>query len=159
MVDSFSAFLQYVLLEVCMLNKVELIGRVGGDPDQRFMPNGTAVVNLTMATSRRYKSKQTGEKVEEAEWHRVVCFGKLAEIIAEYVKKGRLIRIEGRLKTRQWEKDGVKRYSTEIIADDMLMLGSRAEAQGQSAGPSSGQSMPSPEVPAASLDDFDDVPF
>jgi len=140
-----------------MLNKVELIGRTGQDPESRFMPNGGQVVNLSLATTRRYKSKQSGERVEETEWHRVVMFGKLAEITAEYVKKGRLIRVEGRIRTRSWEKDGIKRYSTEIIADEMLMLGSRAEAQGQSAGPSADQSAPSQP---ASLDDYDDdVPF
>jgi len=142
-----------------MLNKVELIGRVGLDPESRFMPNGNIVVNLSLATTRKYKNKQSGEKVEETEWHRVVIFGKLAEITAEYVKKGRLIRVEGRIRTQQWEKDGVKRYSTEIIASEMMMLGSRAEAQGQSAVPSSGQSAPNQPAPPSSLDGYDDVPF
>jgi len=142
-----------------MLNKVELIGRVGLDPESRFMPNGNIVVNLSLATTRKYKNKQSGEKVEETEWHRVVIFGKLAEITAEYVKKGRLIRVEGRIRTQQWEKDGVKRYSTEIIASEMMMLGSRAEAQGQSSAPSSGQSAPAQPAPPSSLDGYDDVPF
>jgi len=141
-----------------MLNSVELIGRVGSDPEYRFMPNGNPVVNLTMATTRRWKDKSSAERVEKTEWHRVVIFGKLAEITRDYVKRGRLIRIAGRIKTRKWQKDGVDHYSTEIIADDMLMLGSRAEAQGKADGVS-----PEPvanQSPAPSkLDDFDDEPF
>jgi len=138
-----------------MLNKVELIGRVGNEPDARFMPNGNLVVNLSLATTRRWKDKNSGERVEETEWHRVVIFGKLAEIVRDYVKKGRLIRIEGRIKTRKWTKDGVDRYATEIIADDMLMLGSRAEAQGGSV-PSSGVEVRSDQ---SSSENYDDVPF
>ncbi len=139
-----------------MLNKVELIGRVGNDPESRYMPNGNLVVNLSIATNRRWKDKNSGEKVEETEWHRVVMYGKLAEITAEYVKKGRLIRAAGRIKTRKWNKDGVDHYSTEIIADEMLMLGSRAEDQGRAAVEHSNP----PPLPA-SVDDGldDDVPF
>ena len=98
-----------------MLNEAQLIGRVGNDPESRYTPSGSMVVNLSLATTRHYKNKQTNEKVEETEWHRVVAFGRLAEIIMEYVKKGRLIRIVGRIRTQSWEKDGVKRYSTEIM--------------------------------------------
>jgi len=141
-----------------MLNKVELIGRVGSDPEQRFMPNGGAVVSLSIATTRRWKDKNSGERVEDTEWHRVIAFNKLAEIINDYVKKGRLIRVEGRIKTRQWEKDGVVRFSTEIIADDMLMLGSRAEAQGQSLSAEVSAASAQP-VPVTQSADFDDVPF
>ena len=138
-----------------MLNKVELIGRVGQPPDSRFMPNGNQVVNLSLATNRSWKNKDSGEKVEETEWHRVVMFGKLAGITAEYVTQGRLIRVAGRLKTRKWQKDGADHYSTEVIADEMLMLGSRAEDQGRSAIQYS-----APPPPPASTDGFDDdVPF
>ena len=144
-----------------MLNKVELIGRVGADPERRFMPNGGAVVNFSLATTRQWKDKNSGERVEKTEWHRVVSYGKLAEIINDYVKKGRLIRVEGRIETQEYEKDGIKRYSTRIVADEMLMLGSRAEAQGNSGAsvapaPVSGQQANQSAPPA---EFYDDNPF
>lgn len=108
------------------VNKVILIGNVGGDPETRYMPNGNAVTNVTLATTDTWKDKQTGQTQERTEWHRVVLFGKVAEIAAEYLRKGSQCYIEGRLQTREWEKDGVKRYTTEIVVDmngTMQLLG------------------------------------
>jgi single-strand DNA-binding protein len=107
------------------LNKATLIGSLGKDPEMRAMPNGTAVANFTMATDESYNDKQSGQKVEKTEWHRISAFGKLAEIIGQYLKKGSKVYIEGKLQTREWEKDGIKRYTTEILASDMLMLDSK----------------------------------
>ena len=115
------------------VNKVILVGNVGQDPETRYMPNGGAVTNVTLATSDTWKDKNTGENQERTEWHRVVFYQRLAEIVAEYVKKGSKIYIEGRLQTRSWEQDGVKRYTTEIIANEMQMLDSRG-AGGSSGG-------------------------
>lgn len=106
------------------VNKVILVGNVGQDPETRYMPNGTAVTNASIATSEQWKDKNTGEQQERTEWHRVVFYQRLAEIVAEYVHKGDKLYVEGRLQTRSWEQDGVKRYATEIIATDMQMLGS-----------------------------------
>ena len=116
------------------VNKVILIGNVGGNVDLRYMPNGNAVANITLATSDGWKDKQTGQQQERTEWHRISFFGKLAEIVGQYVSKGSKLYIEGRLQTREWEKDGVKRYTTEIIVDmngTMQMLDSRQQ-EGQS---------------------------
>lgn len=108
------------------INKVILIGNVGRDPETRYSPNGGAICNLSIATTRNWKDKASGEKREETEWHRVVFYDRLAEIVGEYVKKGRPIYVEGRLKTRKWQdKDGVEKYTTEIIAEEMQLLGSR----------------------------------
>lgn len=108
------------------VNKVILIGNVGRDPETRYSPNGGAICNLSIATTRNWKDKGSGEKREETEWHRVVFYDRLAEIVGEYVKKGRPIYVEGRLKTRKWQdKDGVEKYTTEIIAEEMQLLGSR----------------------------------
>jgi single-strand DNA-binding protein len=109
------------------VNKVILVGNVGGDPETRFMPSGGAVTNLTVATSETWKDKQTGQPQERTEWHRVVFFNRLAEIAGEYVRKGSKLYVEGSLRTRQWEQDGVKRYTTEIVASEMQMLGSRQD--------------------------------
>lgn len=118
------------------INKVILIGSVGKDPEIKFMPNGNAVANLSLATSESWKDKNTQEKVERTEWHRVVFYQKLAEIVGEYVKKGSKIYIEGSLRTRSWEKEGNKFYVTEIIADNMQMLdGPKDSAQGQRQAP------------------------
>ncbi len=123
------------------VNKVILIGNLGKDPEVRYTPNGNAICNLTLATSRNWKSKETGDKVEETEWHRVVMYDRLAEIAGEYLKKGRPIYVEGRIKTRKWQdKEGVDRYTTEIIAEEMKMLGSREGAGG---GAASDESTPS----------------
>jgi single-strand DNA-binding protein len=119
------------------VNKVILIGNLGRDPEVRYTPSGSAVCNVTLATTRNWKSKESGEKVEETEWHRVVFYDRLAEIAGEYLKKGRSIYVEGRLKTRKWtDKDGAEKYTTEIIAQEMNMLGSR-EGMGGGAGGSS----------------------
>lgn len=115
------------------INKVILIGNVGGDPETRYLPNGNAVTNLTLATSDSWRDKQTGQMQERTEWHRVTFFGKIAEIAGQYLRKGSKIYVEGRLQTREWEKDGVKRYTTEIIVDiggSMQMLDSRGDNEG-----------------------------
>ncbi|HET7792088.1 MAG TPA: single-stranded DNA-binding protein [Rhizobacter sp.] len=108
------------------INKVILIGNLGRDPEVRYTPNGSAICNVTIATSRNWKDKNSGEKMEETEWHRVVFFDRLAEIAGEYLKKGRPVYVEGRLKTRKWtDKDGIEKYTTEIMADNMQLLGGR----------------------------------
>ena len=108
------------------VNKVILVGNLGRDPEVRFMPNGEAVCNFSIATTESWKTKE-GVKQEKVEWHNIVMYRKLAEIAGEYLKKGRPVYIEGRLQTRKWEKDGVTRYSTEIICDNMQMLGGKEE--------------------------------
>ena len=108
------------------INKVILIGNLGKDPEVRYTPNGAAICNIGIATTRSWKDKTSGEKVEETEWHRVVFYDRLAEIAGEYLKKGRPVYVEGRLKTRKWQdKEGVEKYTTEIIADNMQLLGGR----------------------------------
>jgi single-strand DNA-binding protein len=157
-----------------MLNKVMLIGRLGADPEVRYMPSGGAVTTLSLATSRRWKDKQTGERKEETEWHRVVMFNRLAEIAGEYLKKGSQAYIEGHIRTRKWQaQDGQDRYTTEIVADSMNMLDSRGSGDGQSSG-AQGQSRPQAGAsrnsqpdnsgpippPPPNYDDFDDdIPF
>ena len=109
-----------------MLNKVTLIGNLGADPEVRHMPSGSAVTTIRLATTRQWKDKQTGERKESTEWHRVVFFNRLAEIAGEYLKKGRQVYVEGHLRTQKWQaQDGQDRYTTEIVADEMHMLGSR----------------------------------
>jgi single-strand DNA-binding protein len=108
------------------VNKVIIVGNLGKDPETRYAPSGDAITNITVATSDTWKDKATGEKKEATEWHRVVFFGRLAEIAGEYLKKGRSVYVEGRLRTRKWQdKDGQDRYTTEVVADQMQMLGSR----------------------------------
>ena len=108
------------------INKVIIIGNLGRDPEVRYTANGAAICNVTIATSRNWKDKNSGEKMEETEWHRVVFYDRLAEIAGEYLRKGRSVYVEGRLKTRKWQdKDGADKYTTEIIADSMQLLGSR----------------------------------
>jgi len=110
------------------VNKVILIGNLGKDPEMRYMPNGEAVTNITLATTETWKDKN-GEKQEKTEWHRITFYRKLAEIVGEYLKKGSQVYIEGRLETRKWQdKSGNDRYTTEIIANDMKMLGSRSQS-------------------------------
>lgn len=104
------------------VNKVTLIGVLGRDPEVRYMPNGNPVANINLATDESYNDKTTGQKVEQTEWHRITVYGKLAEICQQYLKKGSRAYFEGKLRTREWEKDGVKRYTTEIIANDMMLL-------------------------------------
>ncbi|MDE2460608.1 MAG: single-stranded DNA-binding protein, partial [Gammaproteobacteria bacterium] len=112
------------------VNKVILIGNLGADPETRYMPSGGAVTNARIATSESWKDKQTGEQKDRTEWHRITFYGRLAEIAGEYLKKGSQVYIEGKLRTRTYEKEGQTHYSTEIVADNMQMLGSRAGAGG-----------------------------
>ncbi|RYZ19915.1 MAG: single-stranded DNA-binding protein [Chitinophagaceae bacterium] len=108
------------------INKVIIIGNLGRDPEVRYTPNGAAVCNVSVATTRNWKDKTSGDKVEETEWHRVVFYDRLAEIAGEYLKKGRAVYVEGRLKTRKWaDKDGKDNYTTEIVAENMQLLGGR----------------------------------
>ncbi|CAH0444981.1 Single-stranded DNA-binding protein [Ralstonia syzygii subsp. syzygii] len=116
------------------VNKVIIVGNLGADPETRYMPSGDAVTNIRVATTDRYKDKASGEMREATEWHRIAFFGRLAEIAGEYLKKGSQVYVEGRLKTRQWEKDGQKQYSTEIVAEQMQMLGGRQGEGGGGAG-------------------------
>ena len=139
------------------INKAILIGRLGSDPEIRYTPSGVAVANFSIATSEEWKDKDTGEKRERTEWHRIVAWGRLGEICGEYLSKGRQVFIEGRIQTRDWEdQNGVKRYTTEIVANQMLMLGSRDFAdQNRSQGPP----VPDyPGVPSQGPGD-DDIPF
>jgi single-strand DNA-binding protein len=164
------------------INKVILVGNLGADPETRYTANGGAITNIRLATSEAWKDKQTGENQERTEWHRVVLFGKLGEIAGEYLKKGRQVYIEGSLRTNKYtDKDGIERYSTDIVANEMQMLGGRGEGGG-GAGFSGGdrpQRQPSSQPqqrqeyaprrqqPAAQpsaappMDDFadDDIPF
>ena len=147
------------------VNKVILVGNLGNDPEVRYMPNGNAVANISLATSDSWKDKATGEQQERTEWHRVVFFNRLAEIVEQYVKKGSKLYVEGRLQTRSWEQDGVKRYSTEIVASEMQMLDSRGSAgadfgQSQAAPPPQQQPAAQQAAPAQNFDNFnDDIPF
>lgn len=162
------------------VNKVILVGNLGRDPEIRYLPSGEPVANITIATSSKYKNK-SGEMVEETEWHRVTFFGKLAEIVGQYLKKGRPVYVEGRIKTRKYtDKDGVEKYATDIIANEMQMLGGR-EGMGEPAGEEGGYdnaprraapaparaatAAPAPRQappprPASGFDDMDDdIPF
>ncbi len=140
------------------LNKVMIIGRLGKDPELRYTPNGSPVANFTVATDEGYRSKD-GNNVEKTEWHRVVAWNKLAEICGEWLKKGSLVYIEGSLETRSWEQDGTTRYTTEIKARDMTMLGGRGGSSAPSSGsaPAAKSSPPAP-APAAEAEE-DDLPF
>ena len=148
------------------INKVILIGNLGQDPEVKYMPNGGAVTNVTIATSESWKDKNTGEQKEMTEWHRVVFFRRLAEIAGEYLKKGSKVYIEGKLQTRKWQdQQGNDRYTTEIIANEMQMLDSRGAGGGAPAGGGGGNfnqsasSQPS-AAPAGGMGDFDDdIPF
>ena len=159
------------------VNRATLIGRLGKDPEVRYMPGGEAIANITLATSETWKDK-SGEKQERTEWHRVSMFGRLGEIAGEYLKKGSLIYVEGRIQTRKWQdKDGQDRYTTEIVANEMKMLGPKPSGggdapydendKGGSIPRSTGQPMGSGSAAGtgtgpkkAKLDDFDDdIPF
>lgn len=138
------------------VNKVVLVATLGKDPEVRYGQSGNAMANVTMATSEQWKDKQTGEKKEKTEWHRVVFFNRLAEIVAEYLKKGSQVYIEGKLQTRKWtDKEGNDKYTTEIVANEMQMLGGRQDNnQGQQ------QAAPQQQQSAPQQDNFDDdVPF
>ena len=119
------------------VNKVILVGNLGNDPESKFLPSGGEVSNITVATSETWKDKATGQPQEKTEWHRVVAFNKLAEIMNKYLTKGSKVYIEGSLRTRSWEQEGVKRYSTEIVANDLQMLDSKGDSSGQQSGQSS----------------------
>jgi single-strand DNA-binding protein len=145
------------------VNKVILVGNLGKDPEVRYMPNGEAVCNFSIATTDSWKDK-AGAKQEKTEWHNIVMYRKLAEIAGEYLKKGRPVYIEGRLQTRKWEKDGVDRYTTEIIADSMQMLGGRDGGSSSSdydQTPPTDKPAPAKAAPGGNnFDDFeDDIPF
>jgi len=116
------------------VNKVIIVGNVGQEPETKAMPSGSMVVNLSIATSESWKDKQTGQAQERTEWHKVVFFNRLAEIVAQYVNKGSKLYIEGSLRTRSWDQDGVKRYSTEIVGSEMQMLDSKGDNQQQNKG-------------------------
>ena len=139
-----------------MINKVILVGRLGKDPEVRYTPDGTMVTNFTMATDENYKDKN-GEKVQKTEWHRIVTFGKLAEICGNYLVKGKLVFVEGKIRTNSWDdKEGVKRYSTEIVANDMKMLDSKG--QGQAPGKANDTNYNSAPPPNSDTP-MEDVPF
>ena len=154
------------------VNKVILVGNLGADPEVRYMTNGDAVANIRMATTESWKDKNTGEKKEATEWHRVVFYRKLAEIVEKYLKKGSAVYIEGRIRTRKWQdKEGQERYTTEIEANEMQMLGSRQSVSSSGGEAEFGGSMPSQPAPSnaaarsapaksSPFDDMDDdVPF
>ncbi|MCP1676581.1 single-strand DNA-binding protein [Natronocella acetinitrilica] len=147
------------------INKVILIGNLGVDPETRYSPNGAAVTNIRLATTESWRDKQSGEQQEKTEWHRVVCFGKLAEIAGEYLRKGSKVYIEGRLQTRKWQgQDGQDRYTTEIVANDMQMLDGRGEGMGGGGGGGNrSQNAPKKDQSeTAPMDDGgfdDDIPF
>ena len=159
------------------VNKVILVGNVGGDPETRYMPNGNAVTNITLATSESWKDKNTGQQQDRTEWHRVVFFGKLAEIAGEYLRKGSQVYVEGALRTRKWQgQDGQDRYTTEIVVDmngQMQLLGGRPDDGGaprqsrpapqrepQAQAPRQERPAPQQPQPAPDYDSFDDdIPF
>lgn len=147
------------------INKVILVGNLGSDPEMRYMPSGGAVANLSIATSETWKDKQTGENQERTEWHRVVFFNRLAEVVGEYLRKGSKVYVEGSLRTRKWQdQNGVERYTTEIVASDMQMLDGRSGASDFNA-PSQERQAPAPQskpqAQAPAIDEaFDDeIPF
>jgi len=148
------------------VNKVILVGNLGADPEMRYMPNGDAVCNIRVATTESWKDKQSGEKKEITEWHRVVFYRKLAEIAGQYLKKGSSVYLEGRIRTRKWtDKEGQERYTTEIEANEMQMLG-RREGAGEappreSSAPARNGQAAKPAAPAGgNFNDFeDDIPF
>jgi len=149
------------------VNKVIIVGNLGQDPETSYMPSGSAVTNFTVATNESWKDKQTGEQKDRTEWHRVAMFNRLAEIAAEYLRKGSQVYIEGKLRTRKWQgQDGNDRYTTEIIADEMQMLGGRGDGGGGNFGGSKGGSKGASSQgggnapPQPGPDDFDDdIPF
>ena len=147
------------------VNKVILVGNLGADPETKYLPSGDAVANIRLATTDRWKDKASGEMKEATEWHRIAFFGRLAEIAGEYLKKGSQVYVEGRLRTRKWQdKEGQDRYTTEIVADTMQMLGSRAgsgEPRSEPMAQKAGEPKAAPaKKPAGKFDDMeDDIPF
>ena len=150
------------------VNKVILVGNLGADPETKYLPSGDAVTNIRLATTDRWKDKASGETKEATEWHRIAFFGRLAEIAGEYLKKGSQVYVEGRIRTRKWQdKEGQDRYSTEIVADTMQMLGSRSgsgeprEPRGEPVAAKASEGKPAAaKKPAGKFDDMeDDIPF
>ena len=143
------------------VNKAIIVGTLGQDPDVKYTATGSPVVNISVATNESWKDKQTGEQVEKTEWHRIVIFGKLAEIAAQYLKKGSQAYFEGKIQTRKWQdKEGHDRYSTEIVANEMQMLGGRPSSGSVPFEPPSQQTSKPKAPEAAPVDDgFDDIPF
>ncbi len=141
------------------VNKVIIVGNLGNDPDTRYMPSGSAVTNLSVATNESWKDKQTGEQKDRTEWHKVAMFGRLAEIAAEYLRKGSQVYIEGKLRTRKWQdQNGNDRWTTEIVADEMQMLGGRMGSDAPAMNDSPPPSAPPPQ--GGGSEDFDDdIPF
>ena len=145
------------------VNKVILIGNLGADPEIRHLPNDISVANFRIATSESYKDKNTGEKREQTEWHSIVAWRGLATITEKYLKKGSKVYIEGKLRTRKWEKDGIERYTTEILADEMTLLDRRDSAQaptqpGEQAQPAA-RTVTSSSPSSSAGEDLDDLPF
>ena len=148
------------------VNKVILVGNLGADPETRYMPSGDAITNIRIATTDRWKDKASGEMKEATEWHRIAFFGRLAEVAGQYLKKGSQVYVEGRIRTRKWQdKEGQDRYTTEIVADAMQLLGKR-EGMGDAPPRESGEpapaagAKPAAKKPATSLADMDDdIPF
>lgn len=132
------------------VNKVQIIGTLGRDPEMKYLPSGSAVVTVSVATDESYNDKNSGQKVEKTEWHRMTAFGKLAEIIGQYLKKGSKAYFEGKLRTNEYEKDGIKRYSTEIVVNDMMMLDGRQDA-GMGAGQGYANNQPMAQSPSAAM--------
>lgn len=145
------------------VNKVILVGRLGKDPEVRNLDNGVSVANFTMATSESYKDRTTGERKEITEWHNIVLWRGLAEVAQKYLHKGDLVYIEGKLRTRSWEKEGVTRYITEVVADNMTMLGTRGGASNSGSssdyGARSAERTPSESYSGAVENSTDDLPF
>lgn len=150
------------------VNKAIIVGTLGKDPDVKYTAGGSAVVNVSVATNESWRDKNTGENVEKTEWHRIVIFGKLAEIAAQYLKKGSQVYFEGKIQTRKWQdQSGQDRYSTEIVANEMQMLGGRQDASGGTSSFKPQQKPQQPSAPAKSSqfdappvdDGFDDIPF
>ena len=142
------------------VNKVILVGRLGKDPEVRHLENGAAVANFSIATSETYKDRNTGERREQTEWHNIVLWRGLADVAERFLKKGDMIFVEGKLRTRSWEKDGVTRYTTEIVGDNMTMLGGKGDGS-PAANPSAGSyQAPASPAPSAPVEDAtDDLPF
>ncbi len=143
------------------INKAIIVGRIGKDPEVRHTQDGKAIANFSIATSEEWKDKNTGQKQEKTEWHRIVAFGRLGEICGEYLSKGKQVYIEGRIQTRQWEKDGITRYTTEIVANIMQMLGDRGQGapqQGQQGQQNQQRQSPQNSGPAPTPPD-DEIPF
>ncbi len=142
------------------INKVILVGNLGADPETRYMPSGGAVTNVSLATTRSWRDRETGEQQERTEWHRVVFFSRLAEIAGEYLRKGRQVYVEGELRTRKWQdRDGNDRYTTEIVANEMQMLGGRADLDAPARMPARGVAEKPASGGSASNDLDDDIPF